>query len=212
MCGIAGIVHLDGRPVHQTTVKAMTDAIAHRGPDGEGQWINPIQRNVGLGHRRLAILDLSEANAQPMSTPDGRLTLTYNGELYNYRELRDELSTLGHPFHTAGDTEVILRSWLEWGPDCLPRFNGMFAFAIHDERDGTVTLARDRYGIKPLYYAQLGSAFVFGSEQKAILAHPQAHRDLDEEALLEYFTFQHIFTDFAARSTSRSSTGFSGRR
>ena len=195
MCGIAGIVHLDGRPVHQTTVKAMTDAIAHRGPDGEGQWINPIQRNVGLGHRRLAILDLSEANAQPMSTPDGRLTLTYNGELYNYRELRDELSALGHPFHTAGDTEVILRSWLEWGSDCLPRFNGMFAFAIHDERDGTVTLARDRYGIKPLYYAQLGSAFVFGSEQKAILAHPHAHRDLDEEALLEYFTFQNIFTD-----------------
>ena len=195
MCGIAGIVHLDGCAVRPADLKAMTDAIAHRGPDGEGQWISPSQPNVGLGHRRLAIIDLSEANAQPMSTPDGQFTLTYNGELYNYRELRAELERLGHAFHTTGDTEVILRAWLQWGPDSLPRFNGMFAFAIHDARDGSLVLARDRYGIKPVYFSTHGSTFLFGSEQKAILAAPGMSREVDEEALLEYFTFQNLFTD-----------------
>lgn len=172
MCGIAGIVHLDARPVERSALRAMTDAIAHRGPDGEGQWTSTVQPNVGFGHRRLAIIDLSDANAQPMSTPDGLLTVTYNGELYNYRELREELVALGHEFRTAGDTEVILHAWLEWGADCLPRLNGMFAFAIHDARDGTVTLVRDRYGIKPLYYAYAARTLLFGSEQKAILALP----------------------------------------
>ena len=195
MCGIAGIIHLDARPVERSTLQAMTDAIAHRGPDGQGQWTSAAQPNVGFGHRRLAIIDLSDANSQPMSTMDGDLTLTYNGELYNYRELRDELLAAGHRFRTAGDTEVILSAWLEWGPACVPRFNGMFAFAIHDARDGSVTLVRDRYGIKPLYYAETGRTILFGSEQKAILAVPGLPRELDVEALLEYFTFQNIFTD-----------------
>ena len=195
MCGIAGVVQRNGEPVRRSTVKAMTDAIAHRGPDGEGQWIVPGAANVAFGHRRLAIIDLSEANAQPMSTPDGSVTLTYNGELYNFAEIREELRVLGHEFRTTGDTEVILASWLEWGPASLGRFNGMFAFAVHDRRDNTVVLARDRYGIKPLYYGDLGSTFIFGSEQKALLAHPMMSREVDEEALLEYFTFQNIFTD-----------------
>ena len=191
MCGIAGIYHLDGEPASPVLLQRMTDSIAHRGPDGEGHFIDGF---VGLGHRRLAILDLSDAGRQPMCTPDGRYTVSYNGELYNFRELRTELQALGHRFHSQTDTEVIVHAYAQWGERCLDRFNGMFAFAIWDRETRELFLARDRYGVKPLYYARRGNAYLFGSEIKAILAHSGA-ADVDREALLEYFTFQNFFTD-----------------
>lgn len=192
MCGICGVVNYSGESHAPEVLKRMTDAIAHRGPDGEGIYISGP---VGLGHRRLAILDLSPAGAQPMRSEDGRYALSYNGEIYNYPELRAELEAAGHRFNSTSDTEVVLRAYIKWGAACVERFNGMFAFAIWDKQDKSLFLARDRYGIKPLYYAFFGNTFLFGSEQKAILAHPAARREMDFEALLEYFTFQNIFTD-----------------
>jgi asparagine synthase (glutamine-hydrolysing) len=192
MCGIAGILNFDEAPASPVALKRMTDAIAHRGPDGEGHWVNG---GLGLGHRRLAIIDLSPAGRQPMATRDGRFVVTYNGELYNFRELRTELEALGHQFHSRSDTEVLLYAWAQWGVKSLDRFNGMFAFALWDAREKTVTLARDRYGIKPLYYARVGDTLLFGSEIKAILAHGAYRTTLDKEALIEYFTFQNFFTD-----------------
>ena len=192
MCGIAGIIHLDGSSVSPITLKAMTDAIAHRGPDGEGQW---IEGNVGLGHRRLAIIDLTPAGHQPMITPDNRYVLSYNGEIYNFKELRTELEAAGYQFRSHTDSEVVLNALAKWGVKALNRFNGMFAIALWDRKEKTLLLARDRYGIKPLYYAHQGSFIAFGSEQKAILAVPEFRRSLDKEALLEYFTFQNIFTN-----------------
>jgi asparagine synthase (glutamine-hydrolysing) len=170
----------------------MTDAIAHRGPDGEGFYTDGF---IGLGHRRLAIIDLSAAGHQPMVSRDQQVILSYNGEVYNFRELHAELEDLGHHFRSKTDSEVVLNAWHQWGPACVPRFNGMFAFAVWDKREQSLFLVRDRYGIKPLYYACWGHAFLFGSEQKAITQHPAARRVLDRKALLEYFTFQNIFTD-----------------
>ncbi len=192
MCGIAGIFNLNGEPVSSVILRRMTDAIAHRGPDGEGFYNDGM---VGLGHRRLAIIDLSPAGHQPMRSRDGQVTLTYNGEIYNFRELRAELEALGHQFHSQTDSEVVLNAWVEWGPTSVSRFNGMFAFAIWDRREQALFLVRDRYGIKPVYYGCWQNTFVFGSEQKAILAHPFVPRELDKQALLEYFTFQNIFSD-----------------
>lgn len=192
MCGIAGIVNLDGAPVSPPVLTKMTDAIAHRGPDGEGHWIDGA---VGLGHRRLAIIDLSPLGRQPMLSENGRYVLTYNGEIYNFRELRTELESLGHSFHSSTDSEVLLAALAEWGIASIGRFNGMFAFALWDREERRLTLARDRYGIKPLYIARQGAKLSFGSEQKAILAQPDFQRRLDTEALYEYFTFQNIFTD-----------------
>ena len=192
MCGIAGYLNFRKDPASAAIVRRMTDAIAHRGPDGEGCW---VEGNVGLGHRRLAIIDPSPAGRQPMISRDGQVVLSYNGEIYNFRELRVELEALGHAFHSHTDTEVLLNAWVEWGEACVGRLNGMFAFAVWDKRENALFLVRDRYGIKPLYYSCRGSTFLFGSEQKAILAHPDARRELDKKALLEYFTFQNIFTD-----------------
>ncbi|CAN1209710.1 Asparagine synthetase [glutamine-hydrolyzing] 1 [Tumidithrix helvetica PCC 7403] len=192
MCGIAGVIHFDGEPVSPVILKKMTDAIAHRGPDGEGQF---IEGSVGLGHRRLAIIDLSPAGHQPMSTADGRFLISFNGEIYNFNELRIELETLGYPFHSRTDTEVLLYAYAAWGEQCLHRLNGMFAFAIFDRHKQEVFLARDRYGIKPLYYTLQGQKFLFGSEVKAILANPAYRTNIDLEALLEYLTFQNFFTD-----------------
>ena len=192
MCGIAGIVHLDGETASPVHTRAMAEAVRHRGPDGEGQW---CEGPVGLGHRRLAIIDLSEHGRQPMITRDGRMVITYNGEVYNFRELRAELEAEGYGFRSDTDSEVVLNAFHAWGERALDRFNGMFAFAIWDRTQHRLTLARDRYGIKPLYWAIFGDALLFGSEQKAILAHPAARRTLDREALVEYFTFQNIFTD-----------------
>ena len=165
MCGIAGIFNLNGEPAPPVILKKMTDAIAHRGPDGEGHYINGT---VGLGHRRLAIIDLSPAGHQPMLTRNGRYAITYNGEIYNFQELRITLESLGHQFHSRTDSEVVLQAYLHWGEQCVDRFNGMFAFAIWDNEQRSLFLARDRYGIKPLYYTLAGSTFLFASEQKAL--------------------------------------------
>ncbi|MBU1962827.1 MAG: asparagine synthase (glutamine-hydrolyzing) [Gammaproteobacteria bacterium] len=192
MCGITGLLNLDGAPVSPVILKKMTDAIAHRGPDGEGQW---IEGNVGIGHRRLAIIDLSPAGHQPMISADHRYVLSYNGEIYNYRELRTDLEAEGYWFRSQTDSEVVLNALAQWGTEALLKFNGMFALALWDRKEQTLLLARDRYGIKPLYYARQGSSFAFGSEQKAITAQPSFQRKLNKPALLEYFTFQNIFTD-----------------
>jgi asparagine synthase (glutamine-hydrolysing) len=192
MCGIAGLIHLNGDGVSPVVLKRMTDAIAHRGPDGEGHW---IEGNVGLGHRRLAIIDLSPLGHQPMISVDHRYALVYNGEIYNYRELRAELEAAGYWFRSKTDSEVVLCALAHWGVDALLKFNGMFALAFWDRKERRLLLARDRYGIKPLYFAQQGDVISFGSEQKAILAQPGFRRELDKCALLEYLTFQNIFTD-----------------
>lgn len=191
MCGIAGVFHSTAEPVSPVILKRMTDAIAHRGPDGEGHY---YEGSVGLGHRRLAILDRSPAGHQPMMTDDHRFVLSFNGEIYNFLDLRLQLERLGHHFHSRTDTEVVLHSFEEWGIDCLSRFNGMFAFAVWDKREQTLYLARDRYGVKPLYYAERNGTLAFGSEIKAILAHPEFRTEVDREALVEYFTFQNFFT------------------
>jgi asparagine synthase (glutamine-hydrolysing) len=194
MCGIAGVVSLAGEPVPVAVLKRMTDAIAHRGPDGEGWY---TQRGVGLGHRRLAVIDLSDLGRQPMPNESGEVVLTYNGEIYNYRELRDELVASGHRFRSAADSEVVVHAYEEWGDGCVERFNGMFAFALHDRRAGRgrMLLARDRYGIKPLYYTLTPAGLIFGSEVKALVAHPDVRVGVSHAALSEYFTFQNIFTD-----------------
>ncbi len=192
MCGITGIFNLNGEPVSSVILRKMTDAIAHRGPDGEGFYTDSF---VGLGHRRLAIIDLSPAGHQPMMSQDGQYILIYNGEIYNFQELRLELETRGYHFRSRSDSEVLLYAYAEWGEQALNRFNGMFAFAIWDRQRQELFLARDRYGIKPLYYTQQGFTFLFGSEIKAILTHPAYRMALDKEALLEYFTFQNFFTD-----------------
>ena len=192
MCGIAGIINLNGNPVSTDMLKKMTDAMIHRGPDSEGFY---IEDSVGLGHRRLSIIDLSKAGHQPISTPDGNITVSYNGEVYNFQELRIELENLGHRFQSRTDSEVVLHAYQEWGTESLNRFNGMFAFIIWDKSNKELFIARDRYGIKPLYYMFTRNAFLAASEQKAILAHPDARRSIDTETLLEYFTFQNIFTD-----------------
>lgn len=192
MCGIAGIFNLDSAPASHVVIRRMTDAIAHRGPDGEGFYVDGF---VALGHRRLAIIDLSPAGHQPMITGDGNYAITYNGEIYNFQELRAELESRGRQFRSKTDSEVVLSAYAEWGVDCVKRFNGMFAFAVWDKKRRELFLARDRYGIKPLYYSSVGNAFLFASEQKAIIRHPDFKRELDSEALLEYFTFQNIFTD-----------------
>ncbi|HNC19626.1 asparagine synthase (glutamine-hydrolyzing) [Accumulibacter sp.] len=192
MCGITGLVKLDGEPVSPAILKAMTDAIAHRGPDGEGHW---TEGATGLGHRRLAVIDLSSAARQPMVATDHLFVIAYNGEIYNYRELRADLEAEGFRFRSQSDTEVLLNALAAWGVKAIDRLNGMFAFAMWDRRQRQLLLARDRYGTKPLYYAVIGNTFAFASEQKAILALPGFPRILDKAALLEYFTFQNIFTD-----------------
>lgn len=192
MCGITGIFNLNGEPVSAVILRRMTDAIAHRGPDGEGFYADSF---IGLGHRRLAIIDLSPAGHQPMITLDGQYVLVYNGEIYNFQELRLELEALGHQFRSRTDSEVVLYAYAEWGVKALDRFNGMFAFAIWDCQRQELFLARDRYGIKPVYYTLRGNAFLFGSEVKAMLAHPACRAELDKEGLVEYFTFQNFFTD-----------------
>ena len=192
MCGIAGLVSRDP----ERRLPAMLRAIGHRGRDDEGQWLSrPLSdgRSCALGHRRLSIIDTSAAGHQPMLSADGRYSLTFNGEIYNYRELRAELAARGHAFRTETDTEVLLAAFAEWGPECLARLNGMFAFAVWDDEEQALTLARDRLGIKPLYYATAsagdGEAFVFGSEIKAVLASGLTERALDPEGLHQQLTF-----------------------
>lgn len=192
MCGIAGFFNGGGEAADPAIVARMTAAIAHRGPDGDGVFVDGP---VGLGHRRLAIIDLSPAGRQPMQTPDGRYVITYNGEIYNYLDLKADLEARGYRFRSRTDTEVLLYGFAEWGEGILPRLNGMFAFAVWDRHRQELFLARDRYGIKPLYLAHVGGRLIFGSEIKTILAHPAYRVGMDREALLEYFTFQNFFSD-----------------
>lgn len=167
----------------------MCDAMAHRGPDGEGVWTAP---GVGLGHRRLSIIDLA-GSPQPMASADGRAMLVFNGEIYNYRELRAELKGAGVRFHTDGDSEVILAAWQRWGPDCLPRLHGMFAFAIYDCDARTLFLARDRLGVKPLFHAVLSNgSLAFSSELKGLLAHPLLRREVDPLAIEDYLAWGYV--------------------
>lgn len=192
MCGICGILNLNKKPASAVELEKMTRAIAHRGPDGQGHFIDGA---VGLGHRRLAIIDLTEAGSQPMETGNHRFFIIYNGEIYNFKQIRNKLEKLDYRFRSRTDTEVVLYAYQEWGKACLHQFNGMFAFAIWDNDLKQLFLARDRYGIKPLYYGFFGETFLFASEQKAILAHEKAKKQLDREALIEYFTFQNLFTN-----------------
>lgn len=192
MCGIVGAVLSNKVPISLVALKKMSDAIIHRGPDGEGSW---IENNVGLAHRRLAIIDLSAAATQPMESFDQRYILTYNGEIYNFIELRIELESYGYQFKSKSDTEVLLYAFHHWKEACLDKFNGMFAFAIWDRKERSLFLARDRYGVKPLYYTETSQGLFFGSEIKAILAHPQVEPSLNHKALVEYFTFQNFFSE-----------------
>jgi len=192
MCAIVGIINFDKNPVDEKILWDMSDSLAHRGPDDRGIYVDG---SVGFGHRRLSIIDLSQAGHQPMETGDKNFAITYNGEVYNFKELRSDLEKEGFSFVSQTDTEVVLKSFLKWGINCLKLFNGMFAFCIWDKRNSTLTLARDRYGIKPLYYWQNDRTFLFSSEIKSFLMHPQFKVDVDSKILLEYFTFQNTFTN-----------------
>jgi len=191
VCGITGLVRLDGLEVSSHELLGMTDAISHRGPDGQGQW---IENNIGFGHRRLAILDLTDAGRQPMFSSDKRFVLVYNGEIYNYKKLKVELSSLGYQFMTRTDSEVLLAAFQEWGIEAIHRFNGMFSFAIFDRREQRLFLGRDRFGIKPLYISKQGSSLAFASEQKAITSLASFQRKLDLEGVFEYLNFQNLLT------------------
>jgi asparagine synthase (glutamine-hydrolysing) len=195
MCGIAGLV--SSEPDH--LIAPMLQSIEHRGRDDEGVWtsepIDETGRRACLGHRRLAIIDVSQDGHQPMLSADGRYVLSFGGEIYNYRELREQLQNKGHVFRTATDTEVLLTAFAEWGKDCVTRLNGMFHFAVWDHRERTLTLARDHVGIKPLYYfyqaatTNAPATLIFASEVKAILASGLVAAALDPEALNQFLTF-----------------------
>jgi len=188
MCGIAGIIHRDrDAPVDQAQLRAMTDAVRHRGPDGEGLHVGP---GLGLGHRRLAIIDPATGQ-QPMRDPESQNVIVYNGEVYNYVEIRAELEAAGQRFHTDSDTEVILRAYSQWGEACLGRFNGMWAFALWDHGRQRLFLARDRLGIKPLHYCTSGDRFLFASEMKSLFAAGVA-RTPDTALLDVYLTLGYI--------------------
>jgi len=193
MCGISGVVDPQEQDVAELKrrVVAMTTAIAHRGPDGEGHYADA---QAALGHRRLAILDLSDAAAQPMHSSDGSLVLVFNGEIYNYVELRRELAALGHQFTSSGDTEVLLKAYQQWGPDCVKRFNGMWALAIWNRRNRTLFLSRDRLGVKPLFYSEHGGRLHFASEVGALRAVLDL-RDANQAKLHDYLAYGYRTND-----------------
>ena len=221
MCGIAGIINLNGQQLDlKRSIKLMTDTIRHRGPDGEGfLFVNrdeiiaaggnetpqliyesnfqyapkksienvSSEYSIALGHRRLSIIDLSPAGHQPMCSADKNLWITYNGEIYNYIELREELKLKGHRFHTNTDTEIILNSYIEWGADCLSKFNGMWAFVIYDRNKNELFAARDRFGVKPFYYYKNKNVFAFASEQKALVKLPFIKTGVNSKAVFDFF-------------------------
>jgi asparagine synthase (glutamine-hydrolysing) len=190
MCGIAGLFDTQGRrPFDPDLIQRMTDVIAHRGPDGDGVHLEP---GLALGHRRLAIIDLA-GGVQPMHTPEGDLSVVFNGEIYNFQELRAELEALGARFTSRSDTEVLLHGWRHWREGMLARFNGMFAFALWDTREQTLFMARDRFGKKPLHYASLpDGSLIFGSEIKSLMCAPQLDRELEPAAIEDFFTYGYI--------------------
>jgi asparagine synthase (glutamine-hydrolysing) len=189
MCGIAGKLNLDGRTVEPGLIRRMTDVMSHRGPDGEGQHVSGP---IGLGHRRLAIIDLRPTGAQPMCNEDGRVWITFNGEIYNYQALRRDLLQRGHQFRSESDTEVIVHLWEEYGPECVAHLRGMFAFGIWDDGRKTLFVARDRVGIKPLYYCETGTSIVFASEIKALLLDPDVKREIDPAAIDRFLTYYYL--------------------
>jgi asparagine synthase (glutamine-hydrolysing) len=193
VCGIAGFVHVDASamPPAETRLAwlgAMTGALRHRGPDGEGHL---LEGPAALGHRRLSIIDLS-TGGQPMTDHSGRVAITFNGEIYNYRELRRELTARGYVFRTNSDTEVILNAWMDKGPDCLDAFEGMFAFALWDTRTRTLFAARDRFGKKPLYYTLQKGVLAFASELPALRALPVLSRDVSPRALARFLSYAYV--------------------
>src|ERR1051326_9115959 len=190
MCGITGYFDLAGLdPIDRARLQAMNDAIAHRGPDGDGFHLEP---GVGLAMRRLAIIDVA-GGQQPIYNEHQSVAIVYNGEIYNYRELTAELVARGHRFRTHSDTEAVVHAWEEWGEDCVTRFRGMFAFAIFDRNRQSLFLARDRLGKKPLYYTFFCNRHcLFGSELQALLAHPQVPRTIDPIAVDDYLAFGYV--------------------
>ena len=184
MCGITGIINKHGSEIDHDSIKKMNDAISHRGPDGEGFF---YYRNVGIAHRRLSILDLSELGKQPMKYLDD-IIITYNGEIYNYIELRKELSALNYKFISGTDTEVLLAAYIEWGVNCVEKFNGMWSFAIIDKIKNIVFCSRDRFGIKPFYYTSNNEQFLFGSEIKQLIIN-QKKRKVNKQILFDYLYF-----------------------
>jgi len=190
MCGITGLFDTRGRrDFDRALLTRMNDSQTHRGPDGKGLHLEP---GVGLGHRRLSIIDIATGQ-QPLYNEDGSVVVVFNGEIYNYQELIPELQALGHTFHTRSDTEVIVHGWEAWGERCVERFRGMFAFALYDRNRQQLFLARDRLGVKPLFYALLpDGTLLFGSELKSLLVHPGLRRDIDPCAVEEYFAFGYV--------------------
>jgi asparagine synthase (glutamine-hydrolysing) len=188
VCGISGIFDFGAKPVHKADLASMTAAMRHRGPDGDGLH---FARGLGLGHRRLSIIDL-EGGAQPISNEDGTIEVVFNGEIFNFIELRSELQSLGHVFKTRSDTEVIVHAYEAWGPACVHQFNGMFAFALWDSRNDQLLLARDHLGVKPLYYVTVGNKLLFASEVKALLTHPECPREVDLRSLGQLFTLRYV--------------------
>lgn len=186
MCGISGLFNFDNREVNSDLLLAMTTCLKHRGPDAQGIWKD---NNIGLGHARLSILDLSEQANQPMSSDDKLYTIAFNGEIYNFLEIRERLQKLGHKFRTQSDTEVIIASYREFGTDCFSKFNGMFSLAIYDTQKNKLVLARDPFGIKPLYYHQNASFFCFASEIKSLKCHPDISFTISNQAFSEYMWY-----------------------
>ncbi|WP_452603012.1 asparagine synthase (glutamine-hydrolyzing) [Pontimicrobium sp. MEBiC06410] len=191
MCGIVGVFNLNEEAVYRDQLKSMTDQIAHRGPDGQGFF---VKNNIGLSHKRLAILDTSDKGAQPMSSRNNEWTIIFNGCIYNFSELKQELKSKGHIFVSETDTEVICEGLAEYGVSFFERLNGMFAIAAWNDKTKELYLSRDRFGIKPLYYWFNGKTLCFSSEIKAIIKHPDYKIDVDLKALNEYFTFQNVFS------------------
>ena len=189
MCGIVGIWHLNKEPVSLRLLQQMTDCIKHRGPDDEGHFVN---NNLGLGSRRLSIIDLSPAGHMPMPNEDKTVWITYNGEVYNYRELSEPLKARGHQFRSKTDTEVVLHAYETYGPNCLNYFNGMWSFAIWDQNQQKLFCAIDRFGIKPFHYYFDGQIFVFGSEIKSVLLHPNVPKQVDDQTVYDYLALRHI--------------------
>lgn len=194
MCGICGVVNFSGVPIEAGLLKKMAETLAHRGPDADGFFFNTIKEQkaqVGLAHRRLSIIDISTGQ-QPLTNEDKSVWIVFNGEIYNYTDLRVQLVAKGHLFKTHSDTETIVHAYEEWGRDCVAKLRGMFAFAIWDGNKQQLFLARDRLGIKPLYYYWDGEIFVFGSELKAVIAHPAVKRALNLEAVADYFSLLYV--------------------
>jgi len=193
MCGIAGLLSYGDFRVSEAVLKRMCDSISHRGPDGEGFWVGDGGR-IGLGHRRLSIIDLSTAADQPMSTPDGSIWIVFNGEIYNHAEIRSELEAMGDRSWKTdhSDTEVLIHAYQRWGIEALHRFRGMFAFALWDGRTKDLYLVRDRIGIKPLYYTRYGRRVAFASEIKALLTDRLVERAINEDAIFDYLSFMTV--------------------